>query len=160
MKLLFYVVIGIIMLIPDFSSAQSVKSVKFDELNQIIRSAEGSAVKVVNFWATWCKPCIEELPYFEKLQETYGGKDVQVLLVSLDFSADKASAYKDKKNIQSEVVFLDETDHNRWIDKISPQWSGAIPATLIVDTRTGKEQFFERKFEEKELFSTIEKFVN
>lgn len=160
MKLLFSVVLGIVMFIPELSSAQSIKSVKFEELNQIIRSEEGSSVKVVNFWATWCKPCIEELPYFEKLQETYGGKDVQVLLVSLDFSADKASAYKSKKDIQSEVVFLDETDHNRWIDKISPQWSGAIPATLIVDTRTGKEQFFEQKFEEKELFSTIEKFIN
>jgi thiol-disulfide isomerase/thioredoxin len=160
MKLLFSFVLGIVTFIPEFSSAQSIKSVKFEELNQIIRSEDGSSVKVVNFWATWCKPCIEELPYFEKLQETYGGKDVQVLLVSLDFSADKASAYKSKKDIQSEVVFLDETDHNRWIDKISPQWSGAIPATLIVDTRTGKEQFFEQKFEEKELFSTIEKFIN
>ena len=160
MKLLFFVVLGIVTFIPEFSSAQSIKSVKFEELNQIIRSEEGSSIKVVNFWATWCKPCIEELPYFEKLQETYGGKDVEVLLVSLDFSADKAAAYKTKKNMQSEVVFLDETDHNQWIDKISPQWSGAIPATLIVDTRTGKEQFFERKFEEKELFSTIEKFIN
>lgn len=160
MKLLFSFVIGLFTLIPIFSSAQTVKSVKYEELEKIIRSEEGSAVKVINFWATWCKPCIEELPYFEKLKETYNGKDVQVLLVSLDFSADKASAYKDKKNIQSEVVFLDETDHNKWIDKISPQWSGAIPATLIVDTRTGKEQFFERKFEENELFLTIEKFVN
>lgn len=160
MKLLFSVVLGVIVLIPALSSAQSIKSVKFEELDQIIRSEEGASIKVVNFWATWCKPCIEELPYFDKLQKTYQGKDVQVLLVSLDFSADKASAYKDKKNIHSEVVFLDETDHNRWIDKISPQWTGAIPATLIVDTRTGKEQFFEQKFEEKELFSTIDKLVN
>ena len=160
MKLIISLTFSLISLLPLFSSAQSIKSVKYEELDEIIRSENGASVKVVNFWATWCKPCIEELPYFEKLQETYKGKDVEVLLVSLDFSADKAAAYKDKKNIQSEVVFLDETDHNRWIDKISPQWSGAIPATLIVDVRTGKEQFFERKFEEKELFTTIEKFVN
>jgi thiol-disulfide isomerase/thioredoxin len=160
MKLLFSYTVAVILLLPVVVSAQAVKSVKFEELNQIIRSGEGAPIKVINFWATWCKPCIEELPYFEKLQETYQGKDVEVLLVSLDFSADKAAAYKTKKNIQSEVVFLDETDHNQWIDKISPQWSGAIPATLIVNTQTGQEQFFEKKFEEKELFSAIEKFIN
>jgi thiol-disulfide isomerase/thioredoxin len=160
MKLLCSYIAAILLLLPAFASAQAEKSLTFDELNQLIRSGEGAPIKVINFWATWCKPCIEELPYFEKLQETYQSKDVEVLLVSLDFSADKASAYKTKKNIQSEVVFLDETDHNKWIDKISPQWSGAIPATLIIDTNTGQEQFFEKKFEEKELFSTIEKFVN
>ena len=160
MKLLFSLVATVIMFLPSLTEAQAIKSVKFEQLNQLIRSAEGAPIKVVNFWATWCKPCIEELPYFEKLQDTYQGKNVQVLLVSLDFSADKAEAYKTKKNIQSEVVFLDETDHNRWINKISPQWSGAIPATLIVDTQTGTEEFFEKKFEEKELFSTLENFVH
>ncbi len=160
MKLFFSFIAALFLLLPAIVSAQSVKSVKFDELNQLIRSDQGAPVKVINFWATWCKPCIEELPYFEKLQETYKGKEVEVLLVSLDFTADKAAAYKTKKNIQSKVVFLDETDHNQWIDKISPQWSGAIPATLIVNTQTGQEEFFEKKFEEKELFSAIEKFTN
>ncbi len=160
MKLILSFTIFLFMHVPHWVSAQSVKSIKFDELNQMIHTNEGAAIKVINFWATWCKPCIEELPYFEKLQQSYQQNNVEVVLVSLDFSADKAETYKNKKDIQSKVVFLDETDHNKWIDKISPQWTGAIPATLIIDTNSGKQEFFEKKFEEKELFSVIEKFVN
>ncbi len=139
--------------------AQDVKTVKFDELNQILQ-ANPHQIKVVNFWATWCKPCIEELPYFEALQQAYDEKNLKVILVSLDFTQDKAAQFVSKKNINSEVLFLDETDHNTWINKISPDWSGAIPATLVIDGKLGKDQFFEKKFEKKDLFSVIEKSIN
>lgn len=131
------------------AKAQEVPSLKFDALNTKIRKEHPEQIKVINFWATWCKPCIEELPYFESLQKDFQDQNVQVLLVSLDMELERATKYKDKKNLQSEVVYLDEVDHNAWIDKISPEWSGAIPATLIV-LPDGTEKFYEKQFASKE----------
>jgi thiol-disulfide isomerase/thioredoxin len=89
---------------------------------------------VVNFWATWCSPCIKELPFFEELNKNYSSKNVEVILVSLDFPNKYETSLKPfikEKNLQSKVVALNDTDSNTWIPKVSEDWSGAIPATLI-----------------------------
>lgn len=107
---------------------------------------------VVNFWATWCKPCIKELPAFEKLNTEYGSQKVKVLLVSLDFPEKLESQvmpFIEKQNIKAEVVLLDDADANSWIPKVSPEWSGAIPATLIY--KKGERKFYERSFTFAEL---------
>lgn len=138
-----------------YANAQEIISLKFDQLNTKIRKENPEQIKVVNFWATWCKPCIEELPLFESLLQDFKDENVKVLLVSLDMEAERAEKYKNKKGLQSEVVFLDEVDHNAWIDQISPEWSGAIPATLVV-LPNGTERFYEKQFaSQKELYHTI-----
>lgn len=107
---------------------------------------------VINFWATWCKPCIEELPYFEDLQENYRDKNVQVVLVSLDFPKHiekQVIPFIKKHNLQSEILLLDDPDANTWIPKVSEAWSGAIPATLLVKGKTQK--FYEKSFTYNEL---------
>ncbi len=135
--------------------SQEIPSLSFEELHQKIRVDNKDQVKVINFWATWCKPCIEELPYFEALSQTYQDGSVKVLLVSLDMEVDRAVAFKHKKGLQAEVVYLDEVDQNAFIDRISPEWSGAIPATLIV-LPDGTEKFYEKKFSsQEELNQTI-----
>lgn len=106
---------------------------------------------IVNFWATWCKPCVAELPYFEQLHETYKNEKVKVLLVSLDFSTQiekKLIPFMEKRQLKSEVVVLDDPDANGWIDKVDPKWSGAIPATIIF--KGDKRGFFEQSFENYE----------
>ncbi|MEH0156053.1 TlpA family protein disulfide reductase [Limibacter armeniacum] len=111
---------------------------------------------VVNFWATWCKPCVEELPAFEQLNTTYKGKPVKVMLVSLDFKEQaekKLGNFMQKKNIASEVLLLDDPDANAWINKVSEKWSGAIPATVIYkgNDYSFYEQSFDYELLEKEL---------
>ena len=115
---------------------------------------------VINFWATWCAPCIKELPYFEKLNEDYNGKNVEVILVSLDFPQQyekKLKPYIKEKNLKSKVVALDDTDQNKWIPAISEDWSGAIPATIIYNKE--KRQFYERSFTYEELQSELIQFI-
>lgn len=101
---------------------------------------------VVNFWATWCKPCVAELPALDSLNLKTKGSKIKVLLVCLDFRDElqtKVNPFLKRKNLNSECVLLDEADGNAYIDKISSNWSGAIPATLF---KSGdKKQLVEKK---------------
>ena len=121
---------------------------------------EKDQIYVINFWATWCKPCIKELPYFEAMQTKYKG-EVSVILVSLDFP-DKLESqlvpFVSDHAIRSKVVLLDDPYENEWIPKVDSTWSGAIPATLMI--KGSKRKFYEKSFSEKELENEILNFKN
>ena len=119
---------------------------------------DGSKTYVVNFWATWCAPCVKELPYFEMLQANY--KDsVEVILVSLDFPHQyetKLKPFIQKYKLKSKVVVLDDPDMNSWIPKVNSEWDGAIPVTLIYNA--SKRLFYSRTFTYEELESELKTF--
>ncbi|MDX9759816.1 MAG: TlpA disulfide reductase family protein [Bacteroidota bacterium] len=122
--------------------------------------ARGDTTVIVNFWATWCAPCVEELPYFEELTRDRGDAPYQVILVSLDFRTQlerRLLPFVRERNIRSTVVVLDDADANAWIDRIDPAWSGAIPATLVFNAQ--RREFREQTFTREELFSLIDSFV-
>ena len=130
---------------------EKVPMVTFDGLQPLL-SKNNDSIYIVNFWATWCKPCIKEMPYFERINSDYAKDKVKVVFVSLDFP-DKLESqvipFLEKNNIQSQVVLLDDADANSWIPKVSKEWSGAIPATIIYNSTTRK--FYERSFNYEEL---------
>lgn len=142
-------------------NAQGVKLIHFDDLQEIIDS-DDSNVKVINFWATWCKPCVLEVPFFETISKKYSQKDVSVYLISMDFASEKERVNKfvERKKLVSEVVILNEPDYDSWINKIDPSWSGSLPATLLVNAVTGKKEFYEKSFELAELQQKIERLLN
>lgn len=130
----------------------------FDQLEALL-SVETDKILVVNFWATWCKPCIKELPYFEALQENHQ-EQLKVILVSLDFPDKLEKQLKPfivKNKLQSQVILLDDPYENEWIPKVDSTWSGAIPATLIIDNK--KKSFYERSFTKEELENELIKFI-
>ena len=115
---------------------------------------------VVNFWATWCAPCIKELPHFEMLNANYKSKDVEVLLVSLDFPQQyekKLKPYIKEHDLKSKILVLDDVDQNRWIPKINENWDGAIPVTIIYNK--DKREFYDRTFTYKELEAELKQFL-
>mgnify|MGYP001025507030 FL=1 len=119
---------------------------------------EGDKTYVVNFWATWCAPCVKELPHFEALQENYK-EEIEVILVSLDFPHQYESKLKpfiQKYQLQSKIVVLDDPDMNSWIPKIDPQWDGAIPITVIYNA--SKRLFYNQTFSYKELETELQTF--
>jgi thiol-disulfide isomerase/thioredoxin len=133
-----------------FSTAQT-RIVKFDRVEKIINTPSDK-IQVINFWATWCGPCVQELPLFETLQKEQAN-GVKVTLVSLDFAdkVDKVNTFVSRKNIRSEVILLDDIDYNAWIDRVDSSWSGAIPATLLINTKTGHRKFVGKELKEGEL---------
>lgn len=119
----------------------------FDEFEHVINQANDT-VYVVNFWATWCKPCVAELPYFEELTEQYKEKPVKVILVSLDFERQierKLIPFINKNQLHSEVIVLTDSKSVHWIDRVSDEWSGSIPATYIY--KNDAYIFLEQEFE-------------
>jgi thiol-disulfide isomerase/thioredoxin len=101
---------------------------------------------VINFWATWCKPCVAEFPYFEKLIREYQDRPVRVLLVSMDFPKDiksKLIPFVEERKLSAHVVALADIDYNAWIDKVSTEWDGAIPFTLMYNTKGRKTKLGE-----------------
>ncbi len=133
--------------------AQTIPIVKFDYYEQL-RSKQNDTTYIVNFWATWCKPCVNELPYFEQINKKYKNEKVQVILISLDFIKQydfKLKPFVAKRELQSQVVLLDEPNYNAWIDKVDKNWGGAIPATVIFNNDKKQYHFFEREFSFEEL---------
>jgi thiol-disulfide isomerase/thioredoxin len=137
-----------------------VQVVKFDTVQHLM-TRESDEIEVINFWATWCKPCIKELPYFQALQNTQPDK-VNVTLISLDFVDvlnEKVIPFVERRQLTPQVLLLDEIDYNSWIDKVDPSWSGAIPATLIINHKTGQRRFLERELKTGELEQIIKQLT-
>lgn len=127
--------------------AQKIGVYKIDDLLKRIYN-NSDTTYVVNFWATWCKPCVAELPEFERLNKDYSSKKVKVILVSMDFKEElnkKLKPFIKKNKYTSEVILLNEVNGNDFINKISETWSGAIPATLITRKNKSLNEFFEKK---------------
>jgi thiol-disulfide isomerase/thioredoxin len=138
------------------SGQEHAKIVKLDELQTII-SAKADHIKVINFWATWCAPCVKEMPLFEKLDQER--EDVKVTFVSmdLDLDPDPSKVYKfvTRKKLQSAVVILDAGNPDSWINAIEKSWSGAIPATIVINSKTGQRKFVEKELHEGDLEKLI-----
>jgi thiol-disulfide isomerase/thioredoxin len=124
--------------------AQELKRWKTNDLLQYI--AKSDSALVVNFWATFCGPCIEEIPYFQDISKQYASKKVKLLLVSLDFKEyypEKIASFATKYGFTAEIVWLDEEKPDEFCPLIDKSWSGAMPATLFSNKTTGRRKFIE-----------------
>ncbi len=136
----------------------TVKAYDYDGLEYFMTQKDDTTY-VVNFWATWCAPCVAELPYFEEINAKYKSSRVKVLLVSLDMHKKVESdllPFIKNRNLKSDVVVLRDPDANTWIRKVDTTWSGALPATVIYNKKVRK--FYERSFTYEELEKEISKF--
>ncbi len=153
MKVLTVMLVAMVYALP--TRAQQVEIIKYPQLLQMIDGDRDEDIIIYNFWATWCAPCVKEMPYFEKIDKEEG---VQVRFISLDDVEkleNRVIPFLNKKNIQAKVFLLDETDYNAFIDKVDKRWSGAIPATVIVNNKLNTKEFYEKEFHEGELEKVV-----
>lgn len=126
---------------------QSVKKWKITDVENYMAAGNGD-ILVINFWATFCKPCVAEIPSFIKTAEKYRDRRVKLVLVSLDLPSyypKKIAAFAKKNKFNTSIAWLDETNADYFCPKIDSSWSGSIPATLILNTKTGYRKFFEEE---------------
>ena len=143
-KILFFVVIS------SFATtihAQSIPKVKMDDVVKRF-SQKNDTIYVVNFWATFCKPCVAEIPGFLTVTQKYKTQKVKLILVSLDLPSyypAKIARFAKDKNFNAEIMWLNETNADHFCPMIDAKWSGAIPATIIINAKSGSKKFFEEE---------------
>ena len=153
MKKLFPAIIILFSAVHSFS--QEIRKIKITDLEKTIN--ESKTPLIVNFWATFCIPCIEEIPYFQKSVKKHERDGVKLLLVSLDLKEDynKIKSFAQKRKFTAEKVWLNETDADYFCPRIDSAWSGALPATLFVNNKTGYRKFYEEQIKEDKLEKEI-----
>ena len=141
-------------------SGQEVKFIDSDELSALSwRSSD--TTYVINFWATWCSPCVKEIDYFEELHRTSAANKLKVVLVSLDFPNQvekRVIPFLEKKNISASVYLMTDLDYNAWIERVDKSWTGAIPATLIFNKE--HRVFLEQELTREELMDHVTQIMN
>jgi len=151
----------IVMFVGISVTAQDIPSWKITAVEQYIQENKDK-VLVINMWATFCKPCVEEIPMFIKMANQYKKNGVELLLVSLDLPSHypkKIASFAKKQQFNAPIVWLDETNADYFCPVIDPKWSGSIPATLIIYPKTGYRKFFEEEMSadvlEKEIIAAL-----
>ncbi len=153
----FFIIIITILITFELSAQKAWEFEKFKS-SQITSQ---DTVYVINFWATWCLPCINELPEFEKSIHKFQGKPVSFMFLSLDFGEnawEKANNFLDKKNYSFDSYLITDKNANEWIPIVDKSWSGAIPATVVF--KNNKKLFQEGKITAPKLNSMINKLLN
>jgi thiol-disulfide isomerase/thioredoxin len=138
------------------ASAQSIPKWKLADLKSAI--ADAKEPTVFNFWATWCKPCVEEIPYFQSMVAKYKAEGVKLVLVSLDMTEaypKKITEFAAKRKFTAPIVFLDETNADLFCPVVDSSWSGAIPASLFINPKTGYRSFAEEQLKPEQLEARI-----
>ena len=143
------------------TNSQSIPKWKIGDLEEYI--AKSDEPVIVNFWATYCVPCIKEIPYFQEIVAKYKDKGVKLLLVSLDFKEsypDKVSSFADKRKFTSPIVWLDETNADFFCPKVDSKWSGVMPATLFINNKKGYRSFFEEEMPKEKFETELKKILS
>jgi thiol-disulfide isomerase/thioredoxin len=141
--------------------AQQARVVKFEELAKMM-SRENDTTYIFNFFATWCAPCVEEFPAFQRFSSRYAGKKMRLIFVSLDFKKDfenRLQPFLKKNHVKNEVVLLNEPDYNSWIDRVDTTWDGNLPATLVINNGKHIRRMFARDFTYASLDAMMKPFL-
>lgn len=144
------------------AKSQTIPKWKIDSLVNYYNQKNDS-IYVVNFWSTWCGPCVEEIPYLQSISKKYAAKKVKLLLVSLDASKlypKKLAAFAKAKGITASLVWLNESDADIFCPAVDSSWGGALPATIIVNNKTGYRKFHEEMFSRQEFEAELKKAIN
>ena len=138
--------------------SQGIRKISKTELTGILNNPTDK-LHVINFWATWCGPCVKELPDFQKTVNETDGSKVEFLFISLDFPSDaekKLVPFLKKNNYTFNVCLMTETDYNSWIDEVDPSWQGNIPATLFFNRARKIHHFVAESIDRPQLIKTIQ----
>jgi thiol-disulfide isomerase/thioredoxin len=146
---------------PIYKNIIEQKIVDFSGYKEAVQKND-DVLYVVNFWATWCVPCVKELPHFIALNEKYKDQRFNMTFVTLDAAKDFESRvipFVEEKKMNADLLLLSDVKNmNTWIKEVNINWSGAIPATIFY--KNGKALYFtEGQLSKTELEILINKYL-
>lgn len=153
--------VSLAMTIAAIGVGQEVKKMKIGDVEEYIKKSDHPLV--VSFWATWCGPCVEEIPWLQESVEKHKSEGVELVLVSLDFGTyfpKKITDFIKQKKFKATFFWLDETNADIFCPRIDPKWDGSIPVTLLVNNKTGYRKFFNRQMTDRQVEPEISQLVN
>jgi thiol-disulfide isomerase/thioredoxin len=135
-KNLIIVLIMLSMLGVSRSFTQEVKPLSsINDIRQVMDSNKGK-VLLLNFWATWCKPCVKEFPELLKLYNDYKNKEFEIVFISTDVPEDvdsKVIPFLKNQGVDFITYYNNFNDPAELINFVDMKWEGAIPSTYIYD---------------------------
>ena len=123
--------------------------------NAVDLKAMQGRVLVVNFWATWCEPCRDEMPSLQRLRAKLAGKPFEVITVNFGESAEKIAQFLGKENVTLPVLLDTQKESAK-------DWGvGGLPMTFLVDAkgRVRYSVFGERDWSAGPSLALVEKLV-
>lgn len=125
-------------------AGDAVTKIDIPQLNSLVSSNKGK-VTIVNFWATWCPPCVKEFPAFVKLYNKYHSKGLNIVAVSMNEPDEMDDIHDFLKKFKPPFsIYLAASTDEKFYHGISKNWMGTIPLTLVFNT-DGKEVFYHHK---------------
>jgi thiol-disulfide isomerase/thioredoxin len=105
-----------------------------DNLKELLAN-KTDKVRVINLWATWCGPCVNELPEFVDINRMYRQREFEFITISADKVEKKANALAMLKKLQASNTnyLFNSEDKYKLIELIDPEWQGALPYTLLIE---------------------------
>lgn len=137
-----------------------IEKIKITDLESYIAKTDHPLI--VNFWATFCVPCVKEIPYFQTTVNQFSEQKVELLLVSLDLPASypvRITGFAQKSNFTARIVWLNETDADYFCPKVDSRWTGGIPSSLFINNKTHYRRFFDRQLTEPQVGIEIKKML-
>jgi thiol-disulfide isomerase/thioredoxin len=137
--------------------AQAIRYITKEDLTEILNNPDDK-LHVINFWASWCGPCVTELPVFQKMVSGSDSSKVDFLFVSLDFPSEVKKSllpFLNNHGYTFNTALMTDIDYNSWIDIVHPDWQGNIPATLFFNNSRKIHQFISESMDKTELEQKI-----
>jgi thiol-disulfide isomerase/thioredoxin len=153
--------IAVLMLVAGVAVSQPLRKVKIGEVDEYIKNSKHPVM--VSFWATWCAPCVEEIPWLQEAAEKHKKDSVELVLVSLDFATyypKKITDFIKEKNFKATFLWLDETNADFFCPVIDPKWDGTIPVTLLVNNKTGYRKFVNRQLTDRQVEPEVKRLIS
>ena len=141
--------------------SQEVRRIGKSELATILADPSDK-LYVLNFWASWCGPCVNELPGFQEMVSLSDSSRVEFLFISLDFPSDADRVllpFLKNNKYTFTTLLMTDIDYNSWIDIVNPEWQGNIPATLFFNNFRGLNYFISKPLDKPELEKRINTFL-
>ena len=138
----------------------AIQKIKITDLESYIAGSDHPLI--INFWATFCVPCMKEIPYFQTTVAQYKDQRVELVLVSLDlpdYYPARIGEFAQKRGITARILWLNETNADYFCPKVDPRWTGGIPCSLFINKGTHYRRFFDRQLTEPQVDLEIKKML-